>query len=721
MNRRRFRAADQAVAAGPASAQAHRNDENQRAGNNTTFSGRGLGQGRGFGQGRGRGRGRGGWTQTAANASFVGPACGEDRGSSLRGGGNRGRGRGGHHGRGGRGGQQGHGSQGRRRRNEKEQEKRAKDLDPLSAGLASAANHYIACHAECQELDGPFAVPWKIWDPRSEDDFRRRHLSPIFHGIKSTMKQWADISMHNWAMADNMVIWNVESVLRGSWYIEQNLPGAGEPVCIRPWFWMDEVESSELPVCLVKAWVSDEVVMISLSEGNEIPLSIWLDKLAARKRPDDIDEQTLWRYWMANDKKFNFAGLPVELKLHICSFLVSPQEIHPYERPATRGAIARGDADPEPQVAQGWQITEGLWWALPRLDRDGLRCPGLPPLNGLAADFLLATNVYSFDVPQSLKRFLDNMGSSIRGVRKLKLNFQYEDLLLLFGNGNQPLLTVPGDDDEDGAQRHRERKSTVKFFQNLLKRLQTLNITELKFHVRKTQRSFLSKNQHYGFVPWAFECHYRMQLYIFQLMVSHFFHVKNLGIVFDCVPEDALIYDELARIHAAAMNHPEGELKVARKIREEARLAEILGEEEEGDGGVRLPRRPPQFKNLLELGPRHPVLERAHDPVQWLLQSSEHSEVMFPCTAHPGDKCFGRSDCIFGLFTAGRRREGPEEYEPVTERQTIAFEEWKAAEAAREAKKSRDSSIDEEDEGEPSYPGPSPWLDREGLLDEEND
>ncbi|KAK8184237.1 hypothetical protein BC567DRAFT_217910 [Phyllosticta citribraziliensis] len=213
-----------------------------------------------------------------------------------------------------------------------------------------------------------------------------------------------------------------------------------------------------------------------------------------------------------------------------------------------------------------------------------------------------------------------------------------------------------------------------------------------------------------------------MQIYIFRRMVTHFAHVRKLGMDFDCGPGDAPIHEILAKIHRDAMNHPEGELKMARKAREQVRLLETRGEEyDNSDGGVKLPLHQPKLKGWAEHSSRSRSLglEYTHDPVVWREDAQQRSDFLFPCAAHPLDRCQDIEDCIFGTFTPGRLRQEPEEWEPTDKDDMRELEEWQAAQTNGEAQELDDD--DEYDDRPASYPSFSPWLDPEGLLAEDEE
>ncbi|KAK8165216.1 hypothetical protein BKA80DRAFT_270800 [Phyllosticta citrichinensis] len=182
------------------------------------------------------------------------------------------------------------------------------------------------------------------------------------------------------------------------------------------------------------------------------------------------------------------------------------------------------------------------------------------------------------------------------------------------------------------------------------------------------------------------------------------------------------IHEILAKIHRDAMNHPEGELKMARKTREQVRLLETHGEEyDNSDGGVRLPLHQPKLKGWAEHNSRSRFLglEYAHDPVVWREDAQQRSDFLFPCAAHPLDRCQDIEDCIFGTFTPGRLRQAPEEWEPTDEDDMRELEEWGAAQINRDGQELDDD--DDYDDRPSSYPSFSPWLDPEGLLAEDED
>ncbi|KAK7607532.1 hypothetical protein JOL62DRAFT_263718 [Phyllosticta paracitricarpa] len=662
MNRKRLRTANEAVVPTAGSSRAQRQDLGQGHGRNNHIDSNQR-------------------PEVANQTLPTKPASGGGRGRGQR----RGRGRG-------------------RRRKKAAQKEEIED--DFGSKLKECAKNFIACRDNSETIEGPFEGRWKIWSPRSiECD------TPLFTAVKAIMQQWAKKDLYHWGMAENMEIWSVDVEYHRSWFMEKRLPGFGEAICIRPWFTADGDEQYywKRPAYLVKAWVGQGgEVVIELSEEDEIPLTKLLDEMAARHYQDLVCHDTIWNFWMGNDKKFDWAGLPGEIKLNIMGHLVQEEEIQPYEKPMGRGAIARGERDPPPELANGWQIMEGLWWALPR------RCPDFVwrpyPINTMATDFLLATNVFCFQNLKALMRFLKNMGPEAQKVRKIKLHFQYEDLLLLFCNSSLPLVTDPGDNNTSRVLKWHVSVDAIKSTMSLLK---AMNLTEMKFHVRKTRDTCLEKLAHYGYMPWKFECHRSMHIFIFRQMVTHFAHVRKLGVEFENPPhplEDAIIHDFFAKIHYDAANHPEGELKMARKARENARLLEICGECDNSDGGVELPCHQPKLKACIEHDTHFPELERAHDPVVWRDGAQQSSNVVFPCKAHPQDRCIFAEDCIFGTYTPGRRRGAPAEWEPIDEDGIQQLEEWKAAQTS-----------DEFDEREASYPSFSPWLDPESLLDEDSD
>ncbi|KAL0262511.1 hypothetical protein SLS55_001479 [Diplodia seriata] len=319
----------------------------------------------------------------------------------------------------------------------------------------------------------------------------------LHSAIQKFLKAYQAKDYTRYAFSECLCIWDVSGLCSKERFFR--FPDFGAAFCI---------QFSDFTPYVVKMALANGKLGVYIKQDLCVPICDFFEALLRQISPDFASSpDTQLKFWASRvsegKEKFNFSGLPYELRWLIIEQLGEDTDLWPF-------LYKRGDARcrySSPEQAR----LHGPTTAAPEQAQYGL--PGIGIFEGGSSDQLMLfkmsirRNTFCFDKPGNLARFLDQVvPPQLRQVRNIHLNFSHDDFLSLFGTSVQP------------GHRHGR-------FAKVLKNLKELHLDIVWIEPKVSEDMVISD---YFSTPQEFGCHSKAVKHICGLIARNLQNAKKL-------------------------------------------------------------------------------------------------------------------------------------------------------------------------------------------------
>ncbi|KAB2572312.1 hypothetical protein DBV05_g9049 [Lasiodiplodia theobromae] len=329
------------------------------------------------------------------------------------------------------------------------------------------------------------------------DDIRPSPRDKIISAVQASLNSYQSNGCDHFAFSDCLCIWDISKLCSQEKFFRS--PAFGSAFC---------VQFSSFTPHVVKMGLVEGELGVFLKQDVCVPISQFLEVLRGVSPSFAPCYDTQLKFWeskVTDDKtKFNYSGLPRELRWMIIEHLGEDTDLWPY-------LYKRGDARSRYSCAEDARRV-GLMTITPVQYQYVMNGIGIFRKGTHDELMLLKTsirrNTFCFDRPGNLVRFLDAVdGSQLSNIRKVHFNFDHADFLSFFGANIQP------------GEKHYGR------FAKALKTLGQLHLDtvwiEPKVSEDMTIKGYFPRPQEFG-------CHMKAVRYICGLITRNLQNAKRL-------------------------------------------------------------------------------------------------------------------------------------------------------------------------------------------------
>lgn len=330
------------------------------------------------------------------------------------------------------------------------------------------------------------------------DDIRLSPRDKIISAIQAFLNSYQSKGCDHFAFSDCLCIWDISKLCSQEKFFR--FPAFGSAFC---------VQFSSFTPHVVKIGLVEGELGVFLKQDVCVPISQFLEVLRGVSPSFAPCYDTQLKFWESkmtyDDKtKFNYSGLPRELRWMIIEHLSEDTDLWPY-------LYKRGDARSRYSCAEEARRMSSTT-ITPVQYQYVVKGIGIFSKGTHDELMLLKTsirrNTFCFDRPGNLARFLDSIHESeLCNIRKVHLNFDHADFLSFFGANIQP------------GEKHYGR------FAKALKTLSQLHLEtvwiEPQVSEDMTIKGYFSRPQEFG-------CHMKAVRYICGLITRNLQNAKKL-------------------------------------------------------------------------------------------------------------------------------------------------------------------------------------------------
>ncbi|OJD36844.1 uncharacterized protein BKCO1_900087 [Diplodia corticola] len=326
--------------------------------------------------------------------------------------------------------------------------------------------------------------------------FKLSMRDKIVSGVQDFLKSYQTKDHDHYAFCEYLSMWDISSLCSGEKFFR--FPEFGSVFCVQL--------ASEFRPHVVKIGLLQGELAVYLRRDICIPFSQFVETLRQAGPRFAASYDTQLRFWEARvsvgKEKFNYSGLPYELRWQILEKLGEDKDLWPFLWSKDRRCRYTNQEDVRRYGSMAL-APEQFLYAMPGVGVFEARSSDQDMLFKMS----IRRNTLCFDRPGHLIRFLDQVvEKQMREIRNIHLNFSHDDFLSLFGANIQP------------GNRHGK-------LTKVLKTLGQLSLENLWIEPKVSTNMVI---ENYFTTPQVFGCHSKAVQYICGLVTRNLQNAKKL-------------------------------------------------------------------------------------------------------------------------------------------------------------------------------------------------